>query len=100
MTLAESLRIILPYINLVLVVVVIAFFIKILSIKNEKTYIIPWKVLLFAVLSYTVEEILTIIDLAGIIQIPEFIFPLIEMLIICSFIYMVILQKKYIEMRL
>lgn len=95
----EYLRMALPYFNLVLVLMVIVFLLRILLIKNKNTYVVPWRFLFFSVSAYVVEEILTIIDMSGIVSIHNLIFPVIEMVIICSFIYMVLLQKKYNEMQ-
>lgn len=100
MIVGDYLKISLPYFNLVLVSVVVFFLIRVLLSKDKKTYITPWKFLLFAILAYTIEEILAIIDIAGITIIPKVVFPIIETIIICLFIYMVLLQKKYTDMQL
>ena len=89
----------LPYFNLILVLIVIFFLIRIILIKNRNTYITPWKFLLFAIIVYTIEELLTVIHISGALPIPKIVFPLMEMIIICSFIYMVMLQKKYTDMQ-
>lgn len=99
MTIGELLGRGLPFLNLILVVLVIIFLIRIIKVKNRNNYIVPWKILLFAIIAYTIEEILTVINQSGLITIPKLTFPLIEMIIICSFIYMVMLQKKYTDMQ-
>ena len=99
MAIGEYLRQTLPYFNMILTMVVIFFLYRILRTKNKKTYTTPWKFLLIGIVAYTVEEILTIIELTGPVQMPDILFPIIEMLIICLFIYMVLMQKRYTDMQ-
>ena len=99
MPIGETLRIFLPRFNLLLVIIVIITLVKLVHIRNKSVYIIPWRFLLLAVLAYSVEEILAILTISELIVIPKLVFPIIELVIICFFIYMVLLQKKYVEMQ-
>ena len=86
-----------PYYNLILVVIAVILFIRLFNTPNKKAYMLPWKFLFFSVMAYILEEIITVIDMAGLAPIPPIIFPILEMVIITSFTYMVLLQKNYTE---
>ena len=96
--LANCLGRIAPYYNLVLVLIVAVLFIKLFSKQNKKTYLIPWKILFFAVIVYVIEEILTVA--AGLQIIPAssliLVNPILEMIIITAFIYALLLQRDYL----
>ena len=94
-TLAYCLGNVAPYYNLVLVVIVMLLFLKLFKTQNKKTYIKPWKFLFAAVLVYLGEEIITVFDMARLIQVPKIIFPLLETVIITLFIYVLLLQKEH-----
>lgn len=96
-TLAYCLGKVAPYYNLVLVVIVVLLFLKLFKTSNKKTYLKPWKFLFAAVLVYVVEEIITVFEIAGLISVPVIIFPLLEMVIITLFIYVLLLQKENIK---
>jgi len=86
-----------PYYNLALVIVVILLFLKLFSIKTKRIYILPWKILFFALLIYVFEEIVTVLAMSNIIVVFPLMFPVLEMVIITSFIYMLLLQKEYVK---
>ena len=86
-----------PYYNLALVIVVILLFLKLFSIKTKRIYILPWKILFFALLVYVFEEIVTVLAMSKIIVVFPLMFPVLEMVIITSFIYMLLLQKEYVK---
>jgi len=86
-----------PIYNLVLVVVVIILFVHLFNTPRKKTYIKPWKFLFVAVLIFVVEEIITVLDQAAVIAVPKIVFPLLEMVIITAFIYMLLLQREYVK---
>ncbi|MDP7179980.1 MAG: hypothetical protein QF824_01810 [Candidatus Woesearchaeota archaeon] len=86
-----------PYYNLVLVLIVVILFIKLFKTPNKKAYILPWKFLFFSILVFIVEEIFTVLDMAGVMSVSKIVFPLLEMVIITSFIYMVLIQKDYVK---
>lgn len=96
-TLAYCLGRVAPYYNLVLVVIVILLFLKLFKTPNKKTYIKPWKFLFAAVLVYVGEEVITVFDMAGLISAPKILFPLLEMIIITLFIYVLLLQRENIK---
>ena len=96
-TLAYCLGRIAPYYNLVLVFIVILLFLKLFKIPNKKVYIKPWKYLFLAVLVYVFEEVITVFDMADLVVIPNILFPLLEMIIITLFIYVLLLQRESIK---
>lgn len=86
-----------PYYNLVLVIVTAYLFIKLFKtpIKNKKVYLKPWKMIFIALFVFVLEEALTILRTAGIINIPIHINGFFELSIISLFIYTLFLQKEY-----
>lgn len=86
-----------PYYNLALVVIVILLFFKLFRTPNKRTYTKPWKFLFAAVLIYVGEEIITVFNMASLINAPKIIFPLFEMAIITLFIYVLLLQRQSIR---
>jgi len=89
-----------PIYNLVIVAIVIALFFKLFSLKNKKNkkiYLLPWKLLFFAILVYIIEEVLTVLAIIFRFSIPKLVAPLMEMVIISSFIYLLLLQKEYVR---
>lgn len=96
-TLAYCLGSVAPYYNLALVVLVILLFLKLFKTPNKKTYLRPWRFLFAAVLVYVVEEVVTVLEMAGIVVVPGIIYPLFETAIITLFIYMLLLQKENIK---
>lgn len=97
MSFAECLGLVAPYYNLVLVLIVIILFIAFFRKPSQKFYLKPWKLLFFAILVYVIEEILTVFNDANIITVHKLVAPLLEMLIISSFIYMLLLQRNYLK---
>jgi len=83
-----------PIYNLILVVFVIILFLKLFKIKNKKTFIQPWKLLFTAVLVYVLEEIVTVLEMAGLFDVPGIVYPLLEAVIITLFIYVLLLQRE------
>ena len=100
MTLPEALALAAPYYNLALVIVAILLFIKLFSVCKEKgsrnTFILPWKILFWAVIIFVLEEVFTILRAAGILNIPAPINGFFELAIIILFIYLLLLQKQYV----
>lgn len=93
----ESLGTVAPYYNLVLVLVVLIMFFKLFSIYNKKIFLLPWKLLFFAVAVYILEEMLTVFNNAGIVNTPRILNAVFEFVIITIFIYMLLIQKEYLE---
>ena len=96
-TLAECLGSVAPCYNLVLVVIVIILFIQLFKLQKKGVYIFPWKLLFYGILIFVAETVLTILEGLGIISINNLIAPLMEMTIISLFIYMLLLQREYVQ---
>lgn len=94
-TLAYCLGNIAPYYNIVLAGIVIYLFSKLFKINSKKIYLKPWKFLLAAVFVYILEEIITVLNQAQLINVSKIVFPLLEMIIITLFIYVLLLQREY-----
>ena len=94
----ECLGYVAPFYNLALAVIVVLMFIKLLRNPNRKIYTEPWKWLFYAVLIFIFAEILTVIEASG-YKINNLVYPLLETLIISCFIYMLLLQKEYVNVR-
>ena len=88
------------YYNLGLVLIAIILFIKLFTtpIKDKRVYLMPWKLIFFAVLVYIVEEVLTILRVLDVINIPRHINGFFELIMICTFIYMLLLQKEHMKL--
>lgn len=82
-----------PYYNLVLVLISIYLFARVFKTGTAKTNL-PWKILLSALIIYVLEEVLTILRAARIIDIPVHINGFFELCIIALFIYTVLKQKE------
>ncbi|MBI2139847.1 hypothetical protein HYU14_02905 [Candidatus Woesearchaeota archaeon] len=86
-----------PFYNLVLVAIVIVLFLKLFTLKNKHIFLKPWRVLFFGVMVYVAEEIITVLEGANLIAVSKLLFPLLEMIIISLFIYMLLLQKEHVK---
>jgi len=102
MSLALSLAEAAPLYNLGLVIVVIVLFLKLFTtpVRDKRVYLMPWKLLFFAVLVFIVEELLTVLRASGVINIPVHINGFFELIIICMFIYTLLLQKEHLKVRI
>ncbi len=99
MTLALSLAEAAPLYNLGLVIVAIALFLKLFTtpIRDRRIYLMPWKLLFAAVSIFIVEELLTIMRQMDIINIPRHINGFFELIIICTFMYTLLLEKEHLK---
>ena len=87
-----------PYYNLAMLIIVVILFAYLLKTPNKKkVFMAPWKYLFFAIMVFSLEEIMTVLGAAGILRFPQFIFGIFEMIMISLFIYMVLLQKENIK---
>jgi hypothetical protein len=87
-----------PLYNLAIAFILLILFIKLFSTKNQsRVNLLPWKLIFFAVLIYTVEEIITILRFLDIINIPVHINGFFELLIIITFIYALLTLKENIR---
>lgn len=94
--LGEAVGFVAPYYNLVLVLILVMVFIIFLRKTTKKVYKTPWKFLFAALMVYIIEEILTVLQGLNIITLSRLIAPILEMIIISLFIYMVFLQRDYL----
>jgi len=99
MTLAESIGVVAPYYNLAFVIVVVLLFLRLFKIPNKKIFLTPWKLLFLAVLIFIVEEILTVLKQAAVIDYPRIVNAVFEFFIITIFIYTLLIQKEYVKHR-
>jgi len=97
MTLGESLGVVAPYYNLVLVLIALVLFFKLFSLRNKKIYLLPWKFLYLAVWIYIIEEVLTVLNFSGLLILPRILNAMFEFGIISLFIYLLLLQKEYLK---
>ena len=86
-----------PYYNLALVAVVVLLFIALFRTKNKGVFMKPWYLLFACICIYIVEEVITVLRAAGLTAIPQHINAFFEFGIIVIFIYLVLVQKEYIE---
>jgi hypothetical protein len=93
----ESLGLIAPYYNLVFVAIVIILFVYFFKNHNKNVYIKPWKLLFAAILVFVFEEVFTVTGISAYKNVYTILHPILEMIIISLFIYMVLLQKEYLK---
>ena len=93
---------VLPYLNMVLVILVIGFFIRMFMRESHgKIFVLPWKLLFTAVLLFVLEEVLTILLHAGVITCIHggnyLIYNgFLEMAMVTLFIYMLLIQREHV----
>ena len=95
--LTESLGLVAPYYNLVLVTIVVILFIVFLRRQDLTISKKPWKLLFAAILIYILEEILTVTGISDIGNMYKILHPLLEMGMIGLFIYMLLSQREYLR---
>ncbi|MBI4440330.1 hypothetical protein HY638_05140 [Candidatus Woesearchaeota archaeon] len=88
-----------PYYNLILVLVVGFMFLRLFSMQNKGVYLKPWKLLFAALCVYIIEEFLTVFNAIGIANVPRIMNAVLEMIMVILFIYILLLQKEYLERR-
>jgi len=100
MTLGLSIAEAAPLYNLGLVVISAFLFVKlfITPVRDKRVYLMPWKLLFFALLVFILEEVITVLRQMEIINIPKHINGFFEIIIICTFIYTLLLQKEHMKM--
>lgn len=99
MTLGLSVADVAPLYNLGLVVIAVWLFIKLFTtpVRDKRVYLMPWKLLFFAVLVFIVEEIFTVLRTIELVNIPAHINGFFEITIISIFIYTLLLQREHIR---
>ena len=96
MTLGQSVAMVAPYYNLALAIICLFLFIKLFSYGGYKfAYVKPWKILFFGFVLFIIETVMTILRGLGMIKFHPAVFPVFEMVIVTSFIYMLLLQKQF-----
>ncbi|PIN76252.1 hypothetical protein COV18_00435 [Candidatus Woesearchaeota archaeon CG10_big_fil_rev_8_21_14_0_10_37_12] len=100
MSFGESLTQVAPWYNLLFVVIAIWLFVKLFTVplRDKRVYLMPWKLLFFAVLVFIAEEVITILRMVDVINIPRHINGFFELIIICTFIYALLLQKEHVKL--
>ena len=86
-----------PYLNLILVALLITLLFRLFKNNALGFDLRPWKFLLIGLIVFVVEELLTVFNGMGIINSPRILTPFFEMVILSSFIYMLLLQKEIIS---
>ncbi len=99
MSLALSLAEAAPVYNLGFVVIAIYLFIKLFStpVRDKRVYLMPWKIIFFALVVFILEEVLVVFRGMGVVDIPRHINGFFEVIIICFFIYALLLQKEHVK---
>lgn len=95
-----ALGLVAPYFNLVLVLVLFYLFLKLFATpvkSRKKVFQKPWILIFVALCIFVIEEILTILRTAGLLNIPAHINGFFELGIIILFIYALLLQKERIK---
>ncbi len=97
--LALALGLVAPYFNLALVIVVVALFIQLFRTKVTEKYVnlLPWKYVFAAFIVYILEELLTVLRSAGIVNVVEHVNGYFELIMISLFIYALLLNKEQIS---
>ena len=99
MSLGLSLAEAAPLYNLGFVLIAIFLFIRLFTtpVRDKRVYLMPWKLLFFALIVFIIEEVLTVLRQMEIINIPKHINGFFELIIICTFIYTLLLQKEHMK---
>lgn len=98
--LGVALGMIAPYYNLAMVIIVFWLFTKLFKTEPKaKVYLFPWIMIFFALLVFIIEEIITVLRAAGLLDIPIHINGFFELVIVAAFIYALLLQKDYVRKR-
>ncbi len=95
--LSEALTLAAPFYNLALVVVMLFLFSKMFTTATKKTFLKPWYAIFAAVIIFIMEEVITILRAAGLIDITLYINGFFELIIISLFIYTLLLQKEHVS---
>ena len=97
--LTYAMGLVIPYVNLVLVAVVLLLFFKLFkTYKHTKIgYITPWAILCFGVLVYVAEAIFTVLRASGVFDLPYHVNGYFELIIISAFIYAVLNLRDHLK---
>lgn len=95
MNIADALTIAAPFYNLAMVVIVLLLFSKLFKHHPKNAYLSPWHYVFAAVLIFILEEVITVLRAAGILNITLYINGFFELAIISLFIYTLLLVKEH-----
>jgi len=95
MNAVEALAIAAPFYNLAMVVVMLYLFGKLFALKDKKVFLRPWYFVFAAVVVFIIEEVITILRAAKVVDITLHINGFFELLIISLFIYTLLILKEH-----
>lgn len=96
--LAECIGIGAQYYNLALVIVVLILYISLLITPNiKRAFLKPWKYIFISLCIYIGEQILSLVNTAGVMAVHPIIFPVFEFFIITIFIYALLTMKEHLK---
>jgi len=95
----QAIGMVAPYYNLAFTVVVVYLFIQLFRTYREgrKVYFAPWGYIFAALMVFVLEEVITVLRVANLIQIPLQINGFFELVIISLFIYALLLQREWVR---
>ncbi|HDD70807.1 MAG TPA: hypothetical protein ENF94_01455 [Candidatus Woesearchaeota archaeon] len=95
-----ALGMIAPFYNLAFVLITVYLFVKLFRTpKAGYVFLTPWKMIFAALLVFVAEEVLTILRVFNIVNIPIHINGFFELFMIISFIYALLSLKEHIRIR-
>ena len=95
-----ALGMIAPWYNLAFVVIAVILFIKLFKThKVGKVFLAPWRLIFAAMLVFVAEEVLTILKMLDVINIPIHTNGFFELFMIITFIYALLIVKEHIKTR-
>ena len=97
MNFAEALTVAAPFYNLAMVAIMLFLFGKLFALKNKKVFIKPWYFIFAAVFVFIVEEVITILRAAQVVDITLHINGFFELLIISLFIYTLFVLREHVS---
>ena len=97
MSITDALTIAAPFYNLAMVVIVLALFSKLFNHHPKNAFLKPWYFVFAAVMVFILEEVITILRAAGVIDITLYINGFFELVIISLFIYTLLLVKENVK---
>ena len=88
-----------PLYNLALVTIAVYLFWELFTMraKNKKVFFTPWKLVFLSVSIFIIEQAVTVLRQAQILNIPIHINGFFELAIISVFIYALLLQKEHVR---
>lgn len=97
--LTQAMGLVIPYVNLVLVAIVLYLFVKLFRIhkKTQISHISPWLIIFFGVLVYVAEAIFTVLRSSGVFDLPYHVNGYFELVIISAFIYAVFDLREHLK---